>query len=67
MDAKFGPPSGGLIPIAMLKSNPDGSAVTQMIGPLKSVAPPGTGLVPTRYLVVTKDGSPEAVLLETER
>ena len=61
------PPFGSLIPIAMLKTNPDGGAVAQTIGPLKSVAPPGTGLVHTRYLVVTKDGSQEPVLFETEK
>jgi YVTN family beta-propeller protein len=61
------PPFGSLVPIAMLKTNPDGGAVAQTIGPLKSVAPPGTGLVTTRYLVVTEEGSQEPVLLETEQ
>jgi hypothetical protein len=51
----------------MLKTKPDGGAVAQTIGPLKSVAPPGTGLVPTRYLVVTNGGSQEPVLLVTEK
>jgi YVTN family beta-propeller protein len=61
------PPFGSLVPLAMLKTNPDGGAVVQTIGPLKSVAPPGTGLAPTRYLVVTKEGSQEPVLLEMEQ
>jgi hypothetical protein len=61
------PPFGSLLPIAMLKTNPDGGAIAQTIGPLKSVAPPGTRLFPNRYLVVTKDGSQEPVLVETEK
>ena len=61
------PPFGNLVPIAMLKTNPDGGAVAQTIGPLKSVAPPGTALFPKWYLVVTRDGSQEPVLFETEK
>ena len=61
------PPFGSLVPIAMLKTNPDGGAIAQTIGPLKSVASPGTSLFPKRYLIVTKDGSREPVLFETEK
>ncbi len=61
------PPFGNLIPIAMLKTNPDGGAIAQTVGPLKSVAPPGTGGLPKRYLVVTKGDSQEPILRETDK
>jgi YVTN family beta-propeller protein len=60
------PPFGSLVPIAMFNTNPDGGAVAQTIGPLKSVAPPGTALFPKQFLVVTEDGSQEPVLVEAE-
>src|SRR5882724_4320173 len=63
----YRPPFSSLVPIAMLKTNPDGGAIAQTIGPLKSVAPPGMGLFPKRYLVVTIDGSQEPVLFEAEK
>jgi YVTN family beta-propeller protein len=60
------PPFGSLVPIAMFTTNPDGGAVAQTIGPLKSVAPPGTALFPKQFLVVTEAGSQEPVLVEPE-
>jgi YVTN family beta-propeller protein len=61
------PPFGSLEAIAMFNTNPDGGAVAQTIGPLKSVAPPGTELFPKRFLVVTEEGSQEPVLVEAEK
>ncbi len=61
------PPFGDLVPVAMLKTNPDGGSIAQTIGPLKTVAPPEAKAPPKRYLVVTKDGSQEPVLLEAEK
>jgi len=63
----YRPPFSSLVPIAMLKTNPDGGAIAQTIGPLKSVALPGMGLFPKRYLVVTIDGSQEPALFEAEK
>lgn len=61
------PPFGSLVPIAMVTPFPDGGAVAQTLGPLKSVAPPGTELFPKQYLVVTEEGSQEPVLFEAEK
>jgi hypothetical protein len=54
-------PFGKLEPLAVLKTNADGAAIAQAIGPLKSVAASAVAAAadrPRRYLVVTAMGDP---------
>ena len=53
-------PYGMLVPLAVLKMNPDGAGTVQAIGPLKTLAPSSSGRpAPGRFLIVTdiKDAS----------
>ena len=48
-------PYGTLVPLAVLRTNPDGAGTVQAIGPLKSLAPSAGGSAPPsrRFLIVT--------------
>ncbi len=56
------PPFGRMEPLTVLKANPDGGAVAQAIGPLKSVAG-GDQTAPRRFLIVTEMGDQSRVVL----
>jgi YVTN family beta-propeller protein len=59
-------PFGKLEPLAAFKTNPDGGAIVQAIGPLKALAPGGMGDggVPVqRFLIVTELKDPTQVVL----
>lgn len=52
-------PFGKLVPLGMLKTNPDGAGIAQAIGPLKALAGQNAGPSVQRFLIVTdaKDAS----------
>jgi len=59
-------PFGKLEPLAVLKTNPDGAAIVQAIGPLKTLAAgAGTsgGESSHRFLIVTQFNNPSQVVL----
>lgn len=56
------PPFGRMEPLMVLKANPDGGAVAQAIGPLKTVAS-GDQTAPRRFLIVTEMGNQSRVVL----
>src|SRR5258708_27273297 len=64
-------PFGKLEPLAILKTNPDGAAITQALGPFKNLAGPSANAAETphqRFLIVTelKDSS-RVVLRQSQK
>ncbi len=60
------PPFGRLEPLALLKANPDGGAVAQAVGPLKTVAgaaPAAANTASRRFLIITPKGDTSRVVL----
>ena len=58
------PPFGKLVPLAVLKTNPDGAGIVQAIGPLKTLAAgAAAGTHSQRFLIVTDLKDPSRVLL----
>jgi YVTN family beta-propeller protein len=59
-------PFGKLVPLAILKTNPDGAGIVQAIGPLKALAGKGAavaGVPSQRFLIVTALKDPSQVVL----
>jgi YVTN family beta-propeller protein len=59
-------PFGKLVPLAAFTTNPDGGAIVQSMGPLKSLAAGGavdTGVQSQRFLIVTELKDPSQVVL----
>jgi YVTN family beta-propeller protein len=59
-------PFGKLVPLAAFTTNPDGGAIVQSIGPLKSLAAAGAvdaGVESRRFLIVTGLNDPSQVVL----
>ncbi len=59
-------PFGKLVPLAVFKTNPDGAAIVQAIGPLKTLVPGGSGASDAssqRFLIVTDGNDPSQVVL----
>jgi YVTN family beta-propeller protein len=58
-------PFGKLEPLAILKTNPDGAGIVQVIGPLKILAGAGAtaGVSSQRFLIVTELNDPSKVVL----
>lgn len=58
-------PYGNLVPIGVLKTNPDGAGIAQVLGPLKTLAGlrASPGLSPRRFLIVTEVNDPSQVVL----
>ena len=59
-------PFGKLVPLAVFTTNPDGAAIVQTIGPLKSLAVRGAGgaaAASQRFLIVTEMKDPSLVVL----
>jgi hypothetical protein len=63
-------PFGRLVPLAILKTNPDGAGIVQTVGPLKSLSA-GTAtdaaMGSRRFLVVTELSDPSRVVLQQAR
>ena len=58
-------PFGKLTPLGVLKTNPDGAAIVQSIGPLKTLAGSGASAQsPQRFLIVTEMKDPTQVVLK---
>jgi len=54
-----------LTPLGVLKTNPDGAAIVQSIGPLKTLAGSGASAQsPQRFLIVTEMKDPTQVVLK---
>ena len=59
-------PYGNLEPLAMFKANPDGAAIVQSVGPLKTLVRAGTDTSKSssrRYLIVADSDDPRQVVL----
>lgn len=59
-------PFGKLVPLAVLKTNPDGAGIVQAIGPLKTLARDAraaAGVPSQRFLIVTELNDPSQVVL----
>jgi YVTN family beta-propeller protein len=59
-------PFGKLVPLAIFTTNPDGAAIVQAIGPLKTLGAGGvaaTQVSPKRFLIVTDAKDPSRVVL----
>jgi YVTN family beta-propeller protein len=59
-------PYGKLVPLAVFTTNPDGAAIVQSIGPLKTLVPHSAGatdVTSQRFLIVTDSKDPSKVVL----
>jgi hypothetical protein len=55
-----------MVPLAVFTTNPDGAAIVQTIGPLKTLSGNGAGataMPSQRYLIVTEMHDPSHVVL----